>query len=146
MDFLPTFCRLAGVQVPGDRIIDGHDIMPILSGETGAFSRQEAFFYYQLDQLQAVRSGPWKLLLPLENPIRPGRVHRGPAPGMLIHVVDDPAGKTDRYADHPAVVERLFKLAEEARRELGDTNRRGSGQRPAGRVTETSARTLPSVD
>ncbi len=146
MDFLPTFCRLAGVKAPGDRIIDGHDIMPILSGETGAFSRQKAFFYYQLDQLQAVRSGPWKLLLPLENPIRPGRVHRKQAPGMLIHVVDDPTGKTDHYAAHPRVVERLFKLAEEARRDLGDTNRKGSGQRPAGRVAETSARTLPPVD
>jgi hypothetical protein len=35
-------------------------------------------------------------------------------------------------ADHGDVVQRLTALAEAARRELGDTNRPGRGQRPAG--------------
>jgi len=29
IDFLPTFLRLAGVTLPGDRVIDGIDIMPL---------------------------------------------------------------------------------------------------------------------
>jgi len=57
MDFLPTFARLAGAQVPADRTIDGHDIRPLLFGQEGAKSPYEAFYYYCMEQLQAVRSG-----------------------------------------------------------------------------------------
>ena len=67
MDLLPTFARLAGGQPPSDRIIDGKDITPLLFGEQNAKTPHEAFYYYQQDQLQAVRSGPWKLFLPVET-------------------------------------------------------------------------------
>ena len=65
MDLLPTFARLAGARPPADRILDGKDIGPLLAGEEGAESPHEAFYYYQVDQLQAVRAGRWKLYLPL---------------------------------------------------------------------------------
>jgi len=66
MDLLPTFARLAGTAPPADRIIDGNDIWPLMAGKTGAKSPYEAFYYYRMGQLQAVRSGKWKLYLPLE--------------------------------------------------------------------------------
>jgi arylsulfatase A len=34
IDFLPTFCEMAGVEPPKDRIIDGKSILPLLKGET----------------------------------------------------------------------------------------------------------------
>jgi arylsulfatase A len=34
IDFLPTFCEAAGVDLPTDRIIDGKSILPLLKGET----------------------------------------------------------------------------------------------------------------
>ena len=41
---------------------------------------------------------------------------------------------TDNFSDYPEVVKRLLALAEKAREELGDGNRPGKGQRPAGHV------------
>jgi arylsulfatase A-like enzyme len=67
MDLLPTFARLAGATLPKDRIIDGRDVWPLLSGRPDARSPHAAFYYYYMDQLQAVRSGRWKLHLPLET-------------------------------------------------------------------------------
>jgi len=64
MDFLPTFAELAGVEVPGDRVIDGHDIWPLLSGDSEAGSPYTESYYCRGGQLQAVRSGRWKLHVP----------------------------------------------------------------------------------
>ena len=33
IDFFPTFLKLAGIPLPTDRIIDGNDMMPLLTGE-----------------------------------------------------------------------------------------------------------------
>ena len=59
MDLLPTFAKLAGAEIPADRVIDGKDISAVLRGE--AKSPHEAFFYHRVEALQAVRSGKWKL-------------------------------------------------------------------------------------
>lgn len=59
MDLYPTLAALCGGAVPDDRIIDGRDISGVLlSGEA---SPHEAFFYYWMNHLEAVRSGRWKL-------------------------------------------------------------------------------------
>ena len=63
MDILPTFVKLAGGSLPADRKLDGGDIWPILAGEPGAKSPHDVFYYYRGLNLQAVRSGPWKLHL-----------------------------------------------------------------------------------
>ena len=34
IDFMPTFCDLAGIQLPQDREIDGKSLLPLLLGET----------------------------------------------------------------------------------------------------------------
>ena len=61
MDFYPTFAALAGVPIPQDRTIDGKDIRPLVFAEEGATSPHDAFYYYYMDDLEAVRSGKWKL-------------------------------------------------------------------------------------
>ncbi|MHB8902077.1 MAG: sulfatase-like hydrolase/transferase, partial [Thermoguttaceae bacterium] len=38
MDVCPTLARLGGAEVSADRVIDGHDIGPLLSGRAGATS------------------------------------------------------------------------------------------------------------
>jgi hypothetical protein len=49
-----------------ERGIDGRDLWPLMSGQSKK-SPHEAFYYYYGPQLQAVRSGKWKLFLPLEE-------------------------------------------------------------------------------
>ena len=62
MDVLPTLVTLAGGQPPSDRVIDGKDIWPILSGKTRQ-SPHQALFYFHSNRLQAVRPvrGSWPL-------------------------------------------------------------------------------------
>jgi arylsulfatase A-like enzyme len=61
IDLLPTIARLAGAGVPDDRVIDGKDVWPLMNGTADARTPHNAYFYYQGNQLEAVRSGSWKL-------------------------------------------------------------------------------------
>jgi arylsulfatase A-like enzyme len=141
MDFLPTFAYLAGTKPPEDRVIDGKDIRPLLFAEEGAQSPYEAFYYYYGNQLHAVRSGPWKLFVPMDAPRRhPHHRRRGPVPAMLFNVVEDVASRHDLAERHPEIVARLMKLAEKGRAELGDLDRPGAGQRPVGRFQNPTPR------
>ncbi|HWA97198.1 MAG TPA: sulfatase [Pirellulales bacterium] len=63
IDLLPTVAGLLGASLP-DRTIDGRDALPLIAGNAGAASPHEAYYYYGGDELQAVRSGDWKLHLP----------------------------------------------------------------------------------
>ena len=143
MDLLPTFAYLAGGKPPGDRIIDGQDIRPLLFGRKEGWAPREAFYYYQMDQLQAVRSGKWKLHLPLKQKKRPWAEPEPDSPAQLYDLQAD-IGETNNVADrHPDIVERLTALAEKAREDLGDVDRPGKNQRPAGSVPHPSPRILP---
>ncbi len=132
LDLLPTFVKLAGGAVPTDRVIDGKDIWPLLSGRKGAKSPHEAFYYYFLSQLQAVRSGKWKLYLPLDNKWTyfDGRSEKSEL--KLVDLDADLAETNNLAESHPDVVQRMLKFAEQAREDLGDLGRPGKGQRPAG--------------
>ena len=55
--------------------------------------------------------------------------------GLALYDLEADIGERDDVqAQHPDVVARLQKLAEQARLDLGDTGRMGTGVRPPGRV------------
>ena len=144
MDLLPTFAAMAGQAVPTDRVIDGMDVRDALLGSGSARSPRRELFYYQQDELQAVRVGPWKLFVPLDEP-GPRHPHFGAADSgrlLLFNVVDDPASRTDLAAARPDVVAQLLEAADRARSELGDRASTGSGQRPPGKVDAPRPATL----
>ncbi len=119
MDLYPTLALLAGAEIPTDREIDGHDIRPLLFAESGAVSPYEAFYYYYVNQLQAVRSGPWKLYL--RGGSQPDAVAKKSC--ELYNLAADPQEEID-LADHEiAVVERLQGLLQKAREDLGELGR-----------------------
>lgn len=136
MDILPTFAALAGIELPRDRIIDGHDITALLEHPESSRTPYDVFYYYFMGQLQAVRSGRWKLHLPLKAK-RHGW-HRPPyeEKGMLFDLEADVAETTNVIAENPDVVARLTALAEKAREDLGDEGRNGKNQRSAGWVEQ----------
>ena len=144
MDLMPTLAQLADAQPPADRIIDGHDIRPLLFGQPGAKSPYEAFYYYYLEQLQAVRAGRWKLYLPLSDWWEDFRRNSRDSPARLVDLVDDPGEKQNLADERPEVVRRLLALAEQARQDLGDVNRPGRNQRPAGHADHPTPRRLES--
>jgi len=136
IDLLPTLAFLAATEPPGDRAIDGRDIRPLLFGTPSAKSPHEAFFYYYLDQLQAVRSGHWKLYLPLESKWYNFRRDGRPAKAALYDLKNDLQETENLAAAKPEVVERLLAYAAQAREDLGDVDRQGTGQREPGWVAE----------
>ena len=144
IDLLPTIAALAGAPLP-DRPIDGVDLSPWLLGEPPARDPHDAlFFYYAEGQLQAMRSGRWKLLFP-----HTARTMNGQAPGqggtpgkykplpvgLELYDLDADLGETTNLAsDHPEVVRALQAKADAIRAELGDGLRKQAGRsvRPAG--------------
>lgn len=61
LDLFPTFLTLAGVELPRDRVLDGQDIIGVLTGKTPK-SPRETLFFYHYDELQAVRHRDWKYI------------------------------------------------------------------------------------
>jgi arylsulfatase A-like enzyme len=119
LDVMPTFAALAGAadQVPTDRIIDGVDQRELLSGRSNAGAR-DGFRYYDGDELQAIRQGPWKLRLPrLKNLRNWPELDRGTQDAELYHLINDIAESKNLAAEQPAIVRRLTAEAEAARRE-----------------------------
>lgn len=137
IDMLPTFAALADAPLPSCRI-DGHDLRTVLFEPEGSQSPWDdvGFFYYRMEQLQAVRAGDWKLYLPLQGKF--ANLQRKPeaSPLALYDVRHDVAEEQEASAQHPDVVQRLTALAEKARAELGDVNRAGAGMRAAGFVEQ----------
>jgi len=133
MDWLPTFAYLAGTNPPSDRIIDGKNIWPLISGDKTAVSPHTVFYYYMMDQLQAVREGPWKLHLPLENKFDGGNRNRfyGKSEMKLFNLNEDPKEENDLSKSHPELIERLLQHAGKIIKELGDTENKGEKTRPA---------------
>lgn len=137
MDLLPTFARLASAKAPGTDVIDGRDIWPLFAGTPGARTPHEAFYYYHYEQLQAVRSGPWKLFVALDrHRSNPVVVREGLVPARLYDVVTDPAESKDVSAAHPDIVAQLTALAAKGRAYIGDTGLHGTAERPAGWVRD----------
>ena len=143
MDILPTFTHLAGGTLPQDRVIDGHNAWALWRGQPGAKSTYEVFYYYMVDQLQAIRMGSWKLHLELDSKPR-SRENRTQRRGQfLINLDRDLQEKHDVSAKHSDIVKKLLTWADRAREDLGDAGRPGSGQRQAGWVEHPTPRVLP---
>ncbi|MBM3858706.1 MAG: sulfatase [Verrucomicrobia bacterium] len=132
MDILPTFTKLAGASLPGNRKLDGVDIWPVLAGNVGNKPPRDQFFYYRGLKLEAVRSGPWKLHLALAGGV-PGKKKAAPQP-HLFNLTEDIGETKNVAAQHPDVVKRLQALAQTMANDLG-LDDVGPGCRPPGRVS-----------
>ena len=121
MDLLPTFARLAGAEVPSDRVIDGRDIWPVLTED--AKSPHEAFFYHRGNTLGAIRSGKWKLHLAAAQRRPKGKSQKGKPALALYNLETDIGEKVNVASDHPDVVERLRSYVKAFEEELAQNSR-----------------------
>lgn len=145
IDLLPTIAKLIGASLPA-RKIDGLDIWPLMAGEPGAKSPHEVlYFYYHRNDLEALRSGKWKLILPHRYRSLTGKPgadgksagYTQKMAGLELYDLNSDVGETTNVAaEHPDVVKRLQALAEQARDDLGDslTQREGKNRRPPGKL------------
>ena len=125
LDFYPTLAKLAGADIPTDRIIDGKDISSLLFGENRT-SPRDTFFYYLLNNLEAVRNRKWKLH------VRKGK----DAIRELYDLEADPGETRNLFDAHPGVVQDLMAALDSCRKDIGDeaTRVKGRNTRTIGRV------------
>jgi len=140
IDLLPTFVSLAGGTVPTGKPIDGADLTKVLLGERDE-SPREAHYFYHAYNLDAVRSGPWKLALKpqqfsmgfKENDKQFGESKEG----LRLYNLDKDIGETtDVAAEHPEMVAKLKALAEKQAAALCDGSPEGPGVREPGKVSD----------
>ena len=142
MDLLPTLASYCGYEIPKDRIIDGHDVTDILEGQSIA-SPTEVFYYYQKQQLQAVRWRNWKYHLPLQERIKGPHLPDTEVGEARLYDLDSDLSETENVIDrHPEVVRQMNKLIEEVRSDMGDWGYEGRNQRPAGIIDEPFPRVM----
>ncbi len=128
VDVLPTLAGLAGASTPQDRVLDGKDVLGLLTGD--APTPHLAYYYFYMRDLCAVRSGRWKLHV---QRVTRRRGSRDVAAVTELYDLHGDIGETTNVAaENPQVVERLRVLAEWAREDLGDGDQAGRKVRPAG--------------
>ena len=120
IDILPTVARLIGAGLPAHPI-DGLDIRSLMTGKEGARSPHDALYFYWNENLEAVRSGRWKMHLP--HPYRTLGGKEGGKGGQpvkyedastqlaLFDLVKDPGETQDVSAEHADIVARLKETA-----------------------------------
>lgn len=145
IDLFPTIARIVGAPLP-NRKIDGLDIFDLLTCRPEAKCPHEVFYhYYRVNELQAIRSGVWKLMLPHEVLcIDPKYAGSGGKPGKSVprkitepelYRLDVDLAETNNLADkEPEVMARLLRYRDDARKDLGDSlvKVQGSGVRESG--------------
>ena len=101
MDIYTTSLKLAGVEIPQDRVIDGVDLRPVLFGNGP--SLRKTVFYYRGTRLMAVRKGPWKAHLITQPAYGRGKAISHDPP-VLYHLDHDPSERFDVSKEHPDVI------------------------------------------
>ena len=108
MDLMPTLLELAGTNVPAGHRLDGMSLRSVLL-EQGELRERTVFWDY--NDRQAVRRGPWKLLINQTNPRPPSAgKDRPPSSGggvQLFNLAEDLGEATDLAARHPERVQAM---------------------------------------
>jgi N-acetylgalactosamine-6-sulfatase len=108
VDLLPTFCKVAGVELPDGYVPDGVSQLPALLGKPGPQRARPVFWEWRTASTRgdnwptlAVREGGWKLLLGKDA----GRVELFRFPGDRLE-------RANLRDEHPDEVKRLKGLIE----------------------------------
>jgi arylsulfatase A-like enzyme len=131
IDLLPTIAEMIGAKLPGHRI-DGKNILPLMLSDD-AKSPHKAYYFYNGNQLQAVRQGKWKLHFPHGYRTMAGKP--GGTGGIptnysqakielsLFDLHQDIGESKDLKAEFPDIVIRLSELGKKFDEKLKKTKR-----------------------
>ena len=145
IDIFPTLAAITGANLPKHKI-DGINMLPLLQGKDVS-PRTNFNYYYNKNDLEAVRIRDWKLVFPhnyrsYENVMPgnngyPGPYRNGTLDSLaLFDLRRDPGERYNVIAMYPKIVAELQAYAETVRQELGDdlTGTQGNNRRPIGMV------------
>jgi arylsulfatase A len=133
IDLLPTIVSVCGDKVPADPVIDGRDLSGVLF-KNEKESGREAHFYFSGYNLQAVRKGPWKLVVAPQPDVTAKTTEEASVEKPRLYHLTDDIGETTNVAEkNPKVVEELQALLAKANAEIGGNS--PTARRPAGAVS-----------
>lgn len=107
VDLLPTLCELAGVDPPGDRVLDGRSLVPLLRAGQGAQHQPYVYhtwdrFFPNPDRRWGISDQRWKLVGMFGANAKPD-----PAGWRLFDLQNDPGESRNLAKQHPETVARL---------------------------------------
>lgn len=111
MDLFTTFSNMAGVEIPKDRIIDGHDLSKTL--RNGDASPRQHILYYRGTELYAARLGKYKahyITQGVYGEFGERQEHDTP---ILYNLNNDPSEKFDIAKDNPKIITQINALVKE---------------------------------
>ena len=125
MDLLPTIAKFAGTEAPKDRVMDGVDIGPWLTGSTFDLNgtkplvggddsiglKREVFCYYRGTELFAARLGKYKAHF-ITQPAYGAPKPEPHDPPLLFNLEADPGESFDVAAEHADVIEKIKAAVE----------------------------------
>jgi arylsulfatase A-like enzyme len=110
LDLLPTLSKLAGVPLPDNRIYDGYDLSPVVTGE--ADSPRKEMFYYHGTRIFAARKGDYKLYFYKNNPMGyPGEMEKLES-YRLFNLQHDPSERFNLADKYPEVVKEIEEMVQ----------------------------------
>ncbi len=129
VDMLPTFLKLAGVDLP-DRTLDGHDVSGVLLN-TGQQRADQEYHYFHLDELKGFRSGKWKIKIPFKDTLYLGdpqylNGEKKEHGWLLFELEADPGERHDLSAEYPDILAELQAAREAFLAGMGELPERKS--------------------
>ncbi|CAN5440281.1 sulfatase [soil metagenome] len=144
MDILPTIVDICHANMP-EKKIDGINFKNVLYGDIDDNPRDEFAYYYDKNNLKAIRKGNWKLIFPANSQTYgppatiggdryPGKYASVKVPLGLYNLTLDPGEDRDMKDQYPEKVKELNMVADKYRKQLGDglTKTEGTEVRPPG--------------
>ena len=131
IDIFPTLAHLLDANLP-EHPIDGKSIWSLMSGESNESVQEAYYFYYNQNELHALRSGNWKLHFPHGYRTMEGQLPGGDGkPGRYNYDVSTELELYDLSTDiseqfnvvnlHADIVVDLMLEADSIREKLGDS-------------------------
>lgn len=135
IDLYPTLLSLAGVGLPGDRVVDGEDIASQLLGKSKT-TPHDALYFFHYDRLEGIRAGRWKYFDKMHRYTWPIALDAASIPNtlggdqmgnrwpLLYDIQRDPGESYNVINTHPDVAEQLNKTMGAFRKQI-EQNPRG---------------------
>ncbi|MHC4178180.1 MAG: sulfatase [Planctomycetota bacterium] len=121
LDIMPTICAAVGADLPGDRIYDGKNLLPLLRGEAKG-PLHEALFWHGASTQWGVRMGKWKLLTNRQGALE------------LYDLRADVGETTNLARGHPEIVKRLRQAYTQWKSEMAPQLNKSAGKKPKDRI------------
>jgi len=104
IDLFPTCLDIADVDLPKDRIIDGHSLFPILEDEN--VLGHDTLYFYKGDTLLAMRQGDWKYIRRhMTDNGGYASLRQGP---FLFNLETDPYESYSLIESHPKIAQEML--------------------------------------